>query len=145
MRRIPRPVPLVALAVLSALLAPRVRALHGSLGSVEGSKQFVSARGILVAPVSRTDVPNLVDIGIVECEGFEHLVLNLAIEAQLPVEAGGAGGAGLTPDFFPYDRAFHPCSSSRSRPRSACRSRVARRSSRRSRSASRSDSRGTGF
>jgi hypothetical protein len=107
MRRIPRPVPLVALAALSVLLAPRVHAQHGSLGPVEGSKQFVSARGILVAPVSRTNVPNLVDIGIVECEGFEHLVLNLAIEMQLPVEPGGAVGAVLIPDVFPYDREFH--------------------------------------
>ena len=107
MRHIPRPIPLVALAALSALLALRASAQHGSLGPVEGSKQFVSARGILVAPVSRTDVPNLVDIGVVDCEGFEHLVLNLAIEMQLPVEPGGAVGAVLIPDVFPYDREFH--------------------------------------
>ena len=107
MRRIPRPVPLVVLAALAVLLAPRARAQHGSLGPVEGSKQLVSARGVLVAPVSRTDVPNLVDIGVIECEGFEHLVLNLAIEMQLPVEPGGAVGAVLIPDVFPYDRQFH--------------------------------------
>jgi hypothetical protein len=106
MRRIPHPVPLIVLAALAVLLAPRARAQHGSLGPVEGSKQFVSARGILVAPVSRTDVPNLVDIGVVDCEGFEHLVLNLAIEMQLPVEPGGAVGAVLIPDVFPYDREF---------------------------------------
>ena len=34
MRRIPRPVPFVALAALSALLAPRASAQHGSLGPV---------------------------------------------------------------------------------------------------------------
>src|ERR1017187_6575003 len=107
MRHIPRPIPLVALAALSALLALRASAQHGSLGPVEGSINFVTARGIVVAPVSRTDVPNLVDVGVVDCEVFEHLVLNLAIEMQLPVEPGGAVGAVLIPDVFPYDREFH--------------------------------------
>jgi hypothetical protein len=107
MRRIPRPAGVVALAALSALLARPARAQRGSLGPVEGSKQAVAARGILVAPVPRTDVPNLVDIGVIECEGFEHLVLNLAIEMKGPVEPGGAVGAVLIPDVFPYERAYH--------------------------------------
>ena len=46
------------------------------------------------------------DAGVVECEGFEHLVLNLALEMKGPVEPGGAVGAILIPDVAPYDRAY---------------------------------------
>jgi hypothetical protein len=106
MRRILHSHFLIAVAALSALGAHPVRAQHGSFGAVEGSKQFVAARGILVAPVAKTDVPNLVDAGVVDTEGFEHLVVNLAIEMKGPVEPGGAVGAVLIPDVFPYDRAF---------------------------------------
>ena len=107
MRRIPSSLYLVSLAALAALVALPARAQRSSLGPVEGSKQFVAARGILIAPVSEWDVPNLVDVGVVDCEGFEHLVLNLAIETKAPVEPGGAVGAVLIPDVFPYDRAYH--------------------------------------
>jgi hypothetical protein len=96
--------PLAILAVL--LFAGDAPAQHGTLGPADGSKQFVAARGILVAPVARTEVPNLVDAGVVDCEGFEHLVVNLAIEVKGPVEPGGAVGAVLIPDVIPYDRAY---------------------------------------
>jgi hypothetical protein len=93
---------------LSALLlaAAAARAQHGTLGPVDGSKQFLAARGLVVAPVPRSEIPNLVDAGVVECEGFEHLVVNLALEVKGPVEPGGSVGAVLVPDVGPYDRAY---------------------------------------
>jgi hypothetical protein len=105
-----RPTILTA-SFLALLLGPGgAKAQHGTLGPADGSKQFVAARGILVAPVPRSEVPNLVDAGVVDCEGFEHLVVNLAIEMKGPVEPGGAVGAVLIPDVFPYDRAYRSLS-----------------------------------
>ncbi|HTS02729.1 MAG TPA: hypothetical protein VMN04_09410 [Thermoanaerobaculia bacterium] len=102
MRRTLRPVAFLAL-LFTALPAP---GQHGTIGPADGSKQFLAARGIVVPPVPRTEVTNLVDAGVVECEGFTHLVLNLAVEVKGPVEPGGAVGAILIPDVFPYDRAY---------------------------------------
>lgn len=101
MRRVSLAAVLAALAVAAPLSAQ-----HGTLGPADGSKQFLAARGIVVAPVPRADISNLVDAGVVECEGFEHLVLNLALEMKGPVEAGGSVGAVLIPDVGPYDRAY---------------------------------------
>ena len=94
-------------AVLTALLfAPTLAAQHGQLGPADGSKQFLAARGLIVAPVPRTEIPNLVDAGTIDCEGFDHLVLNLALEMKGPVEPGGSVGAVVMPDVGPYDRAY---------------------------------------
>jgi hypothetical protein len=101
---------LTASSLALLLGAGAAAAQHGTLGPADGSKQFVAARGILVAPVPRTEVPNLVDAGVVDCEGFEHLVVNLAIEMKGPVEPGGVVGAVLIPDVFPYDRAYRSLS-----------------------------------
>ncbi len=97
---------LTASLLASLLGTGAASAQHGTLGPADGSKQLVAARGILVAPVPRTEVPNLVDAGVVDCEGFEHLVVNLAIEMKGPVEPGGVVGAVFIPDVFPYDRAY---------------------------------------
>lgn len=104
MRRIPMPAAIAAIVAISA--AAPLSAQHGSLAPAEGSKQFLAARGIVVAPVPRADISNLVDAGVVECEGFEHLVVNLALEMKGTVEPGGSVGAVLIPDVGPYDRAY---------------------------------------
>lgn len=94
-------------AALAVVLSPApLAAQHGTLAPTDGSKQFLAARGIVVAPVPRSDVSNLVDAGTIDCEGFEHLVLNLALEMKGPVEPGGTVGAIMVPDVFPYDRAL---------------------------------------
>ncbi len=94
-----------ALAALFALGALPSRAEQGQLGPAEGSKQFLAARAIVVAPTPRESVPNLVDVGTIDCEGFDHLVFNFALEMKGPVESGGAVGAIVLPEVFPYDRA----------------------------------------
>ena len=94
-------------ATLALLLAAGAApAQHGTLGPADGSKQFLAARGIVVAPVPRENVSTLVDAGTIDCEGFDHLVVNLALEMKGPVEPGGAVGAILLPDVGPYDRAL---------------------------------------
>jgi hypothetical protein len=98
--------------VLAAFLFPLLLAAgaapaqHGLLAPADGSKQFLAARGILVAPTPRESVSSLVDAGTIDCEGFDHIVVNLALEMKGPVEPGGAVGAIVLPDVGPYDRAL---------------------------------------
>jgi hypothetical protein len=98
--------PRLASAVAALALAAPLHAQQGLLAPVDGSKQYLSTRGLVVAPIPRSEVVNLVDAGTIDCEGFDHLVLNLALEMKGPVEPGGSVGAVLVPDVFPYDRAY---------------------------------------
>jgi hypothetical protein len=60
---------------------------------------------IVVPPVARTDIVNLVVAGTIDTDGYKHVVLNLAGELKSTSDAGVLGVI-LIPDIPPFDKAF---------------------------------------
>jgi hypothetical protein len=92
-------------AVLSA--AGVANAIQGStMEAIDGSSALVGVRGLAIGTVMRADVRSLVDAGVVDCDGYEGIVMNLAGQMKGADDAGGAVGAMLIPDVAPFDRAY---------------------------------------
>ena len=60
---------------------------------------------VVVPPVARTDVANLVVAGTLDTDGYRYVVLNLAGELKSASDAGVLGVM-LIPDVPPFDKAF---------------------------------------
>lgn len=60
---------------------------------------------IVVPPVARTEIANLVVAGTIDTDGYKHVVLNLVGELKSASDAGVLGVI-LIPDIAPFDRAF---------------------------------------
>jgi hypothetical protein len=73
---------------------------------IDGSSALVGARGVAVPPVKRSEVRALVDLGTVETDGYERIVMNLAGQMLSVDEAGGTVGVILIPDVEPFGQAF---------------------------------------
>lgn len=70
------------------------------------TETFASARAVLVPPVQRTDTTNLVDIGVLETNGYDTLTLNFAGATTNVVDTGGSIGVILIPAIEPFELAF---------------------------------------
>lgn len=69
--------------------------------------QLVGVKGVAVPPCDRSDVTKMVDVGVLETDGFEYMVVNLAGEVKdNSVRPGGTVGALLVPDVPPFDLAL---------------------------------------
>ena len=98
--------------VIVALVAAAVSlpsAVFGQQGiqPIDGSSTFVGVRGVAVPPAKRSEVRALVDLGTIDADGYERLVLNLAGQMQSSDVAGGTIGVILIPDVAPFDQAFN--------------------------------------
>ena len=79
-------------AMLSA--AGVARAAQGSaMEQIDGSSALVGVRGVSLGTVMRSDVRSLFDAGVVDCDGYAGLVMNLAGQLKGADDAGGAVGA----------------------------------------------------
>ena len=54
----------------------------------------------------RTDTGNLVDVGVIETDGFKDIVLCIGGEMKGQPTQAGKIGVLLVPDMYPFDRAF---------------------------------------
>jgi hypothetical protein len=96
-----------SIAVTATALALLLPAGHAqTLQESSDSSAMVMVRGLEVPPVRRDDPTALIDAGVIECDGYNYLVLNLAGEVKGEIRSGGSVGAILIPDVNPYDRAF---------------------------------------
>jgi hypothetical protein len=98
----------VCVAIISVGLAacPSPAPAQSAIGQIDGSADLVGVRGIAVPPVKRSETSSLVDLGTIDTDGYERIVLNLAGQMQAVDEAGGPVGVVLIPDTPPFDRAF---------------------------------------
>lgn len=77
-----------------------------TIGSVSGSEAMVGVTGVLVPPVKRAEIANMVDAGTIDTEGFTHLTLNLAGELKGAAPQQGVVAAVLIPDVEPFVTAY---------------------------------------
>ena len=96
MTRTIRLVSISLLLTLGAAVLPSVAA--------EETHWFVSIERVNVAPIKRSDVSQLIEVGIVETDGFSELVFSLGGEFKEGVPTEGRVGAILIPDI---DVALH--------------------------------------
>ena len=69
---------------------------------------FVTLRGVKVpGGIARTDAVQLIDMGVLETDGFSQVVLNFAGAVLEGAAEGGTAGVVLVPDIAPFDKAFH--------------------------------------
>jgi hypothetical protein len=100
--------PLVLLAALgqAALAQSAPDALAPA--TVEAiTDSFVALRGAKVpGGIARADALQLVEVGVLETDGFSQVVLNFAGAVLEGAAEGGTAGVVLVPDIVPFDRAF---------------------------------------
>jgi hypothetical protein len=78
--------------------------------SVKGpirSGELVSFPDITVSPVRPEDTTRLINAGVLEADGFQHVVLSLVGQTRGEVLKTGSVGVILLPDEPPIKRAFH--------------------------------------
>ncbi len=73
---------------------------------MEGSEALIGLRGLMVPPVARSEVTNLIDAGTIDTAGYTHMTLNLAAELKGTAANRGVVGALLLPDVEPFRRAW---------------------------------------
>jgi hypothetical protein len=78
-----------------------------SMAPVEGSASLIGARGVAVPVVRRSETRSLIDLGTVDTEGYERIVVNLAGSITGADEVGGTVGVILIPDVPPFNDAFN--------------------------------------
>ena len=99
---------LAATVSLTVVLASSpAQAQSGQVESIDGSSAFLGVRGVVVAPVDRSQPATLVDGGTLDTDGYSRVSLNFAGRASAePGFRGGAVGAILVPDVEPFITAF---------------------------------------
>ncbi|MCU0232328.1 MAG: hypothetical protein MUC67_13330 [Acidobacteria bacterium] len=71
------------------------------------AEAFVELRGVKVpGGIARTDAVRLVDMGVLETDGYAQVVLNFAGAVLEGASEGGVAGVVLVPDVAPFDKAF---------------------------------------
>jgi len=95
-----------AVATMVFAVSPAASRGQSSLEPIDGATSLLGVRGVPVPPVKRTETSSLVDLGTVETDGYEHIVINLAGQMLSTDDAGGTVGVVLIPDISPFDKAF---------------------------------------
>ena len=72
---------------------------------MEGSEALIGLRGLMVPPVARSEVTNLIDAGTIDTAGYTHMTLNLAAELKGTAHKGVVGAL-LLPDVEPFRRVW---------------------------------------
>src|ERR1700674_6040225 len=58
---------------------------------MEGSEALIGLRGLMVPPVARSEVTNLIDAGTIDTAGYTHMTLNRAAELKGTAHKGVVG------------------------------------------------------
>jgi hypothetical protein len=74
--------------------------------TVDYTGWLVKYEDVVVAPVERHDTTQIVDAGVIETDGFTHIVLCIGGEMKNRPTKGGKIGVVLVPDMYPFDEAL---------------------------------------
>jgi hypothetical protein len=99
----PRFAPIALVALIALVPSPAPRA-DGPLFEYDGA--LAAVRRVSIPTVPRSEVAQLVDGGVFDCDGYKSLVLNLAGEIKDSAPKAGKIGAILVPDVEPFVQAF---------------------------------------
>lgn len=90
----------------SVLLCAAARAHSQTLDKDPASEALVSVHGLLVPPVDRTEILNMVDAGRIDVDGYAQANINLVGELKGTASVKGVVGAILIPDVPPFRGVF---------------------------------------
>ena len=96
----------VAFAFVLTMLVPPAASGQGTIQQIDGSTALFGVKGVSVPPIKRTETRSLVDLGTIDTDGHEKVILNLAGQMLGVDENGGTVGVILIPDVAPFDQAF---------------------------------------
>ncbi len=99
-------VSIVAFVVALSALVPSPASAQGTIQQIEGSTSLFGVKGVSVPPIKRSEIRSLVDLGTIDTDGHEKIILNLAGQMLGVDENGGTVGVVLIPDIAPFDQAF---------------------------------------
>ena len=99
-------VSIVAFVVALSALVPSAASAQGTIQQIEGSTSLFGVKGVSVPPIKRSEIRSLVDLGTIDTDGHEKIILNLAGQMLGVDENGGTVGVVLIPDIAPFDQAF---------------------------------------
>ena len=97
---------IVAFMVALSALLPSAASAQGTIQQIEGSTSLFGVKGVSVPPIKRSEIRSLVDLGTIDTDGHEKIILNLAGQMLGVDENGGTVGVVLIPDIAPFDQAF---------------------------------------
>lgn len=97
---------IVAFAFALTMLVPPAASGQGTIQQIDGSSELFGVKGVSVPPIKRTEIRSLVDLGTIDTDGYERIVVNLAGQLLGSDETGGTVGVILIPDIAPFDQAF---------------------------------------
>ncbi|MBK6426973.1 MAG: hypothetical protein IPF82_12485 [Blastocatellia bacterium] len=99
-------VSIVAFVVALSALVPSPASAQGTIQQIGGSTSLFGVKGVSVPPIKRSEIRSLVDLGTIDTDGHEKIILNLAGQMLGVDENGGTVGVVLIPDIAPFDQAF---------------------------------------
>ncbi len=88
------------------LLVPSLASGQGTIQQIEGSTSLFGVKGVSVPPIKRSEIRSLVDLGTIDTDGHEKIILNLAGQMLGEDATGATVGVILIPDIAPFDQAF---------------------------------------
>jgi hypothetical protein len=97
---------IVAFVFALTSLVPSVASGQGTIQQIEGSTSLFGVKGVSVPPIKRSEIRSLIDLGTIDTDGHEKVILNLAGQMLGVDENGGTIGVILIPDIAPFDQAF---------------------------------------
>lgn len=97
---------LVAFVLALTSLMPPSASGQQSIQPIEGTTALFGVKGVSVPPIKRTEIRSLVDLGTIDTDGHERVVLNLAGQMLAEDATGATVGVILIPDIAPFDQAF---------------------------------------
>mgnify|MGYP000863053418 FL=1 len=97
---------IVALVFVLTAFAPQAASGQATIQQIEGSTSLFGVKGVSVPPIKRSEIRSLVDLGTIDTDGHEKIILNLAGQMLGADEVGGTIGVILIPDVAPFDQAF---------------------------------------
>lgn len=97
---------IVAFALALTMLVPATASSQGTIQQIEGSTSLFGVKGVSVPQIKRTEIRSLIDLGTIDTDGHEKIILNLAGQMLGSDEVGGTIGVILIPDIAPFDQAF---------------------------------------
>jgi hypothetical protein len=68
------------------------------------SDWLVSFEDVVTPPVARSQVDQVIDAGVIETDGFSHVVLCIGGEMKSKPTRAGKIGVVLVPDIYPFDK-----------------------------------------
>lgn len=97
---------IVAFLVVMTTLIPSTASGQQSIQPIDGSTGLFGVKGVSVPPIKRTEIRTLVDLGTIDTDGHERIILNLAGQMLGEDGTGAPVGVILIPDIAPFDQAF---------------------------------------